>query len=108
MISGFLAPDGTYTPCDAYAHIATARELCEQFEDEINNLHWMPTDCFLMEYKAYIQFTIRGAFYYPKDNRDMSDAQIQFLKEHMDELDEGQKKTLSHTMQRLDYQYGRR
>lgn len=56
-LCGFLAPDGSYTECQPWSHMSTAREICESlFKVELNGID---AENFLFD-QGYVIFYARG------------------------------------------------
>ena len=84
MLSGFVAPDGTFTYCESYEHLDTAQDIVSKLCGTImNRIH---AEDYLFEH-SYIELTSRSASFRffvgngtsKRIRRALSDEQKDFL-----------------------------
>ncbi len=80
MLSGFLAPDGTYTECPSYAHMSTATELMEEYFPEDAAYRDIENEEKLINEKGYVGLYARGASFNNYDHP-LTDEQKRFLED---------------------------
>lgn len=80
MLSGFIAPNGEYTPCEAYAHMATAAKIIEQLYPDEKQVGDYKNELLLTEQKDFLLLTSRGCSFAGKK---LSSAQREFLENNL-------------------------